>query len=82
MKYTRIKDRGILSARIFFDGDLVLRYCGDLVRSEKGCQIEAGLQKDRIDGSYLFFFEKVSKCCCLNDTRDNGSYGCLGNRSR
>lgn len=82
LEYTRIKSWGIRATRKFLNGDLVLKYCGELMSEKKGFEVERKLVEKGIDDSFLYFFKFDSKYLCLDATADDGSYGRLVNHSR
>lgn len=82
MEWTRIKSWGIRATRKFLKGDLVVRYCGDLMSDAKGREVEKKLFEADIEDSFLYFFKFDSRYLCLDATKDDGSYGRLVNHSR
>lgn len=76
------KGRGIVSAREFKKGELIVEYAGELIDRYQANEREDFYSLDPNIGSYLYFFHHNGVKLCLDATEESGKYGRLINHSK
>nr|CDS29097.2 histone lysine n methyltransferase setd8 [Hymenolepis microstoma] len=79
---TEDKGRGVITTRLFTEGEFVVEYIGELVSEREARAREVEYKKDPNIGSFMFFFAYGGQRYCVDATEETDKFGRLINHSR
>ncbi|VDO05442.1 unnamed protein product [Rodentolepis nana] len=79
---TEDKGRGVITTRLFTEGEFVVEYIGELISEREARAREVEYKKDPNIGSFMFFFAHGGQRYCVDATKETDKLGRLINHSR
>ncbi|KAM3186362.1 hypothetical protein ACTXT7_004473 [Hymenolepis weldensis] len=79
---TEDKGRGVITTRLFTEGEFVVEYIGELISEREARAREVEYKKDPNIGSFMFFFAHGGQRYCVDATEETDKLGRLINHSR
>jgi len=79
---TETKGRGVMAARQFSVGEMIVEYAGDLVDEGLNDNLQCTNNSQSQVGGFLFFFRHTDRKFCIDASQESDRYGRLVNHSR